>query len=75
MSLGTSFGINSNFTFCINPLASDNSSTVKIFAHVTVFPSIELNSDEGIEESFEDASEVSSSPLMEAYMRSMTRSN
>ena len=35
----------------------------------------ETSSDEGIEESFEDASEVSSSPLMEAYMRSMTKSN
>ena len=32
------------------------------------------SSEEGIEESFEDASEVSSSPLMEAYMRSMTKS-
>ena len=35
----------------------------------------ETSSDEGIEESFEDASEVSSSPLMEAYMRSMTKNN
>lgn len=32
-------------------------------------------SEEGIEESFEDASETSVSPLMEAYMRSMTKSS
>ena len=32
-------------------------------------------SEEGIEESFEDASETSASPLMEAYMRSMTKSS
>ena len=32
-------------------------------------------SEEGIEESFEDASETSVSPLMEAYMRSMTKNN
>ena len=31
--------------------------------------------EEGIEESFEDASETSVSPLMEAYMRSMTKSS
>ena len=32
-------------------------------------------SEKGIEESFEDASETSVSPLMEAYMRSMTKSS
>ena len=32
-------------------------------------------SEEGIEESFEESSETSASPLMEAYMRSMTKSS
>ena len=31
--------------------------------------------EEGIEESFEESSETSASPLMEAYMRSMTKSS